>query len=223
VAKILLVEDDEGLARRLKVLLSHERHSVDVLDNGEDALQQLGVTTYDAIILDWKLPGLSGIDVCKEFRERGGVTPVMILTGKSAISEKTAGLDSGADDYVTKPVNTAELYARIRALLRRNVGFASKMLKAGDLTLEPDSHIVTRSGVEIELSPKEFQLLEFFMRHPNTVFSADALLDRVWRTDSEQSSHTVRTHMQRLRGKIDLQGQPSVIQTVAGVGYKLKV
>ena len=223
MAKILLVEDDEGLARRLKVLLSHERHSVDVLDNGEDALQQLGVTTYDAIILDWKLPGLSGIDVCKEFRERGGVTPVMILTGKSAISEKTAGLDSGADDYVTKPVNTAELYARIRALLRRNVGFASKMLKAGDLTLEPDSHIVTRSGVEIELSPKEFQLLEFFMRHPNTVFSADALLDRVWRTDSEQSSHTVRTHMQRLRGKIDLQGQPSVIQTVAGVGYKLKV
>jgi DNA-binding response OmpR family regulator len=223
MSKILVVDDDSALARRIQTLLTFEQHTVETVGNGTEALQQLLITKYDVIILDLLLPGLNGVEVCREFRARGGTTPIIMLTGKTEVPQKITGLDAGADDYLTKPFHADELMARVRALLRRSSGVLGEVLKAGNLTLEHRSHRVTKNGAEIELSPKEFLLLEFFMRNPNTVFSAEAILDRVWQSDAETSSHTIRTHILRLRGKIDTAGQPSMIQTIAGVGYKLSI
>lgn len=223
MAKILLVEDDMGLSRMVRDWLTFEHHLVETADNGRDGLDKLQFYQYDLVILDWELPEISGIELCKEFRSRGGSTPVLMLTGKGTIGDKESGFEAGADDYLTKPFHMKELSMRLRALLRRSSSsLQSDTLKFRDLTLEPSSHRLTRDGKDLQLLPKEFALLEFLMRHPNQVFSAEALLSRVWASETDTTVDAVSTCIKRLRKKVDVEGKSSVIKTVHGVGYKLE-
>lgn len=223
MTKILIVEDDADLGSTLGRWMKLENFVFDLKDNGQDALQDLRFNSYDAIVLDLRLPDISGLEVLRSFRSRGGKTPVMILTGKNMVEEKTAGLDCGADDYLTKPFDGRELMARLRALLRRPGGYSGDVLVAGDIELNRKSHVVTCQRVEIDLLPKEFDLLEFFMKHPNQVFNTESLLERVWPSTSETSPEVVRTHMNRLRKKLTAAGQQERFETVHGVGYKLRI
>lgn len=222
MAKILIVEDEPDLAEPVRAYLAHEHHLVEVVGDGNEALERLRFYKYDLIIMDWMLPGMHGPDVCKHFRSAGGTTPILMLTSRKQVNDKIFGLDAGADDYLTKPFEVAEISARVRALLRRPQAVTSSVLSVRNLVLEASTFRVTRDGDEISLLPKEFALLEFFMRHPNQVFSAEALLDRVWSSESEASPETIRTYIKRLRQKIDTKGEKnSIISTVHGVGYKL--
>lgn len=221
MSKILLIEDDRDLCDIICDSLSLNKYLTEVVHSGPEGREKLLFYQYDLIILDWELPGLSGLQICKEFRERGGTTPVIMLTGKKALQEKELGLDAGADDYLTKPFEMRELQARLRALLRRPTGYVDNVLKAGDLELEPGIFRVTRGGCEIRLLPKEFALLEFFMRHKGQSFSAEAVLNRVWPSESEATPESFRTCLKRLRQKIDCDGQPSIIEHVHGLGYRI--
>lgn len=223
MAKVLLVEDDQDLVSRITKWLSLERYSVESVGNGREALELLRESTYDFIILDWHIPELSGIETCRYYRATGGTTPVLMLTGKSDIADKEAGLDAGADDYLTKPFHPRELCARLRALGRRPAQRLGDELKVGNLTLDLTKFQLHRNGVEVDLLPLEFALLEFFMRNPGRVFGADILLERVWPVNSEASPEAVRTCIKTLRRKIDVDGETSLIKTVHGVGYKLEV
>jgi DNA-binding response OmpR family regulator len=165
MAKILVVEDDADLAGRLQTWLEAERHMAEVAHDGISALEHLEAYSYDIIVLDWELPGIPGIEVCKRFRDKGGLTPVIMLTGHDTLADKEKGFDSGADDYLTKPFAVKELSARIRALMRRPQIANDAVLQAGDVQLDPATHKVFKDGAEIELLPKEFALLEFFLRH----------------------------------------------------------
>lgn len=203
-------------------LLTFEKHTVEIVHNGLDARENLRMSEYDLIILDWDLPEMSGIDLLREYRGLGGTAPVIFLTGKAEITDKEIGLDNGADDYLTKPFHMKELALRVRALLRRPRAFVSEMLQVRDIELYPRDHRLLKNGVEIKVYPKEFALLEFFMRHPNQIFSADALLDHVWRSDSTASIDTVRQSLTRLRQSLDEDKKNPLIKTIYGVGYKLE-
>jgi DNA-binding response OmpR family regulator len=221
MAKILLVEDEQGLAGAVKSWLADEHHSVDIASTGLHALEKLGSTQYDLILLDWLLPELSGIDICRRYRERRGAAPIIMLTAKGSVFDKETGLDSGADDYITKPFHLRELSARIRALLRRPSKSTAAWLKVSHVELNPDSLRVTINGAPIHLLPKEFILLEILMRNQNKIMTADELLNQVWGTETEITTDTLRSNIKSLRRKID-SGQPSLIVTVHGVGYKMK-
>lgn len=221
MAKILLVEDDPLVIRTVKSWLEMERHTVEKCANGTDALSLINSGSYDLVILDWELPGMSGIDVLRSLRADTRKTYILMLTGKTRLNEKEAGLDEGADDYLTKPFELRELSARVRALLRRTSQSHSPVLTCRDLSLDPSSGRVMRGEVEIRLMPTEYALLEFFLRHPDKLFSVDDLLDRVWGSESEASVIAVRTYMTRLRKKIDVAGNAPYIVTVHGLGYKL--
>jgi DNA-binding response OmpR family regulator len=221
MAKVLLIEDDKDLANMVRTYLLFEHHSVESLFDGQRATEYLRSFPYDVIILDWELPEKSGIEVLKEFREHGGTTPVLMLTGKTDISEKEKGLDAGADDYLAKPFEMRELGARVRALLRRPAMTLSNTLRAGDIVLDASKYKAWKLDQPISLVPKEFKLLEFFMRHPNQVFTPEALLNRVWPTESESTEEALRTAIKRLRKKIDPDGK--LLRTIHGVGYILEV
>lgn len=221
VSKILLVDDDKDLVSVVKDWLIMDNHIVEVVEDGKSALEQLGISEYDLVILDWGLPLVSGIEVLQQYRGRGGLTPILMLTGKGEIEEKATGLDQGADDYLTKPFHMVELSARLRALLRRASGQPSNVLKVGQLELEHDTHHVLNAGEKVVLPPREFALLEFLMRHPNQVFSADALLERLWHSDADIAPETVRACVKRLRKKLNMEADNSMIQTLHGVGYRL--
>lgn len=220
--KILVVEDDSGLLRMVRDWLVCEHHIVETADNGKSGLSMLVSGQYDVIVLDWELPEMSGIEIIHEYRKQGGVAPILLLTGKDSISEKESGLDSGADDYLTKPFHMKELSARLRALVRRNFLATSGVLRIKALELNPVSFTVTKGEQKIQLLPKEFALLEFMMRHPNQVFSAESLLDRVWSSESDASVDAITTCIKRIRKKIDTEGDSSIIRTVHGVGYKIE-
>ena len=223
MAKILLVEDDRDLSGRVNEWLSFEQHAIESVFDGMAASQRLRVYFYEVVVLDWDLPRLSGLEVCKGYRSHGGTAPILMLTGKDAISFKEAGLDAGADDYLTKPFHLKELSARIRALLRRPVpSYTGNTLKIGGLELDPSTRRVTRNGEDLTLLPKEYGLLEFFMRHPNEVFSPDALLNRVWHSESDAAADTIYTYIKMLRKKITPEAPTSLIKTVHGVGYKME-
>lgn len=221
MAKIVVVEDDQDLVNLIKGILAVERHTVESVQNGREAVTMLQMYPYDLVILDWMLPGKLGTEICKEYRDKGGSAPILMLTSKADIEDKEKGLDAGADDYLTKPFHPKELSARVRALLRRPQTVVSKTLAVGDIMLDPNQVIVKKGGQEIHLLPKEFALLELFLRYPSQVFSAEALLDRVWASDSSASLDTVRTYIKTLRKKIDTKEQDSYIRTVHGVGYSL--
>jgi DNA-binding response OmpR family regulator len=221
MAKILLVEDNEDLATIVADSLIAQKHLVEMVHTGSAGQEQLRFYQFDLVVLDWDLPQMSGIEICREYRDRGGKTPILMLTGKGTTDQKEQGLDAGADDYLTKPFDVKELLARVRALLRRPVGYSGTTLKAGSIELDPVLFKVTRDGEEVRLLPKEFALLEFFMRHKGQVFNAEAVLNRVWSSESDATSESFRTCLKRLRQKIDKDGQSSIITTVHGLGYKI--
>ena len=219
MAKILIVEDDVQLAEIVGRWLTNEHHVVELVEDGEDALSRLKIYSYELIILDWSLPGMEGIEILTRFRGAGGQTPILMLTGKRTIEDKMTGLDSGADDYLTKPFHGKELTARVRALLRRPVDVLDNVLKIGDVELDSRNFTVSRGNEPIKLVPKEFALLEFFMRHPGRYFTANKLLNEVWPSESEASTDALTTCLKRLRRKIDREGEESVIKNVHGMGY----
>lgn len=222
MAKILVVEDDKNISESVRDFLASENHVVELADDGNSALDLLDVYEFDLIVLDVNLPGLSGFEVCKRFRKNRGQTPIIMLTGKGEINDKMQGLDSGADDYLTKPFDMRELSARVRALLRRPRAVTGNLLTAHDLTLDTQNATVTRAGKSIRLLPREYAVLEFLLRHKNQVFSIESLLDRIWHTSSDSSPDAVRQAISRLRTKIDTDGQPSIITTVVGLGYTIE-
>lgn len=222
MAKLLLVEDDEGLAKMIAEWLLHEHHTVEVVHDGREGMSRLLVSDYDVAIVDWELPGMTGVEIVKSYRQQRGKAAVIMLTGKGKIDEKETGFEVGADDYLTKPFNMRELSMRIKALLRRSRDVGSTHLSVGDLVLDTSKYRLTRAGVEISLLPKEFALLEFFMRHPGETFSADALLNRVWHSESEATGEAVRTAIMRLRRKIDSGGGESLIESIPRIGYRLR-
>lgn len=219
MAKILVVEDNEEFAGILATWLESQNYVVDTVHTGEDALQLLSSFNYDLLILDWELPGIQGIGVCEKYRRRGGTTPILFLTGKSDVGSKVTGLETGADDYLSKPFEFRELSARLRSLLRRPAGLVSNVLTIRGLSLHVDSHSAEIAGKEITLTPREFSLLEFLMRHPNHAYSSKALLDSVWPLDSALSEDTVRSCMRSLRKKITVDNEECIIKTLAGYGY----
>lgn len=221
MAKILVVEDDDELQDLLKIELTGSHYTVEVAGSGEEALELLEITKFDLIMLDVTLPGITGVEVCKTYRDKGNTTPILMLTGNRGIDDKTSGLDSGADDYLTKPFDTRELHARLRSLLRRGHAATSNVLSAKNITLDIDSREVTRDGANIKLLPKEFALLQFLMLNPNKCFKPEALLDRVWQSDKAVTLSTVYTTLKTLRDKVS-PGDDELIENVHGVGYKLK-
>ncbi len=222
MAKILYVEDDAELRYSVAKLLTAEWHTVETVDSGEEALLRLKSAQFDLVILDLNLPDLDGQSVCSEFRRIGGKTPVLMLTGRQEIVDKTAGLDAGADDYLTKPFDGRELLARVRALMRRSVDATpSNILSIGRIQLDTASRKVHRDGIEVYMQPRDFELLEFLMRHPAQTFSNDALLDRVWHADSEVSLDALRSSVKRIRQKIgDTNGD--IIENIPKVGYRMR-
>jgi two-component system OmpR family response regulator len=222
MAKILVVEDDQELAKMIADWLISEKHTVDIVHDGVQGLDRLKFYAFDVAILDWELPSMNGPEICAEFRKHGGGMPILMLTGKSELNDKIAGFDAGADDYLTKPFHPRELSVRLRALLARPAQRIQEVLRAGDLELDSANHLVRKAGVQLHLMPREFSLLELFMRHPDEPFSPEAILDRVWSSESEASTDVVKVYIAKLRKKIDNDGETSKIRTVHGVGYKLE-
>lgn len=218
MSRILIVEDEEGLSGAIKEWLEDECYVVTVEYDGNLALNLMRASSFELIVLDIMLPGISGIEICKRYRHSGGITPILMLTAKTTMSAKEEGLDSGADDYLTKPFDMRELSARIRALLRRPQTTPTSVLEAGELKLDRNSRVVTRNGQTVKLLPKEFILLEVLMRHKGQLLSTDELIDHVWSSSSQITSDTVRSHVKSLRKKID----SAQIKTVHGMGYKIE-
>jgi DNA-binding response OmpR family regulator len=221
--KVLVVEDDVALQRMISDWLTLEHYNLESSLDGKDAIEKLKFYQYDVVILDWQLPGISGIEVIRQFRSAGGRTPVLMLTGKSAIPEKEEGFDSGVDDYLTKPFHMKELSARLRALLRRPNTLITEVFQVGRLKMDRRTHVVSVDDQEIDLKPTEYALLEFMMRHPGQVFSPESLLDKVWSSQSDATVDALTTCVKRLRKKISVPGQESIIKTIYGVGYKLEL
>ncbi|HEY9732976.1 MAG TPA: response regulator transcription factor [Drouetiella sp.] len=224
MAKVLLVEDDNDLSTMVADALRDERFIVEAALNGNEGSDLLNLEEFDIIILDWDLPGKSGVELLREFRSTGKNTPIIMLTGRTHINNKEEGMESGADDYLTKPFDIRELKARIRALLRRASGNVSNQIRIGDLVLDPGKYTISRGGNDLHLAPKDFALLEFFMRNPDQVFSVPTIMSRVWSSDSDASSEGLRTAIRRIRKVIDTGDDPSdsMIENVARIGYRLK-
>lgn len=218
--KLLLVDDDENLLNTVQDWFKAQNFEVDIVSNGREGLERLKFYKYDLVILDWGMPDMSGIEVCRAYRTEGGETPVLMLTGQDKIEHKETGFSAGADDYLTKPFSLRELAARVRALLRRPSTYTSEKLQVGTIYIDSGARKVVREGKDIDLAPREFSLLEFLMRHADQVFSDEAILDRVWPSSSDASSETLRTCIKKLRRKIDVEGKASIIKNVAGVGYR---
>jgi two-component system OmpR family response regulator len=220
--RILVVEDEVKLAALLRRGLTEEAHAVDVSGTGEDALARAGATEYDAIVLDLMLPGIDGLEVCRRLRADGVWSPVLMLTARDALEDRIGGLDAGADDYLTKPFAFAELLARLRALARRAAPERPAVIAVGDLTLDPATHSVRRGHAEVDLSPKEFALLETFMRRPNRVLSRFELLEHAWDYDYDNRSNVIDVYVRYLREKIDRPFGRASLETVRGAGYRLR-
>lgn len=217
MTKILIVDDDKGLADLVQQTLTHENYEVETAYDGREAQEKFLIPELDLIILDWQLPDASGIALLQEYRRANGHLPVIMLTGKDAVEDKETGLDSGADDYLTKPFSAKELSARVRALLRRPSDVLSNDLHVGNFRLDRKQQKVRFGDSSAKLLPKEFQLLEFLMRHPDQVFSAEELLNRIWSSESESTLEATKSTLKRLRKKIDPDGE--FIRTVHGVGF----
>jgi len=220
--RVLVVEDERKLAALLARGLREEGYAADLADRGEEALWMANAVAYDAIVLDVMLPGLDGFDVCRRLRARGVWSPVLMLTARDAIDDRVTGLDAGADDYLPKPFSFEELLARIRALTRRAPVERPPVLQTGDLRLDPAAHRAWRGEVELDLSAKEFALLELFMRRPGVVLSRTQLLDGAWDIAFEARSNVVDVYVRYLREKVDRPFGRDSIETVRGVGYRLR-
>jgi two-component system, OmpR family, response regulator len=220
--RVLVVEDHERMAELLRRGLTEEGYAVDVVGTGRDAAWMTDENDYDAILLDVVLPDQDGFTVCRGIRERGGWSPVLMLTARDAVEDRVRGLDAGADDYLTKPFSFDELLARTRALIRRGSSERRPVLRAGDLTLDPASHRSARGDAELRLTPKEFALLEYFLRHPGEVLSRSRLIEHVWDFSFDADSNIVDVQVLSLRQKIDRPFGRDSIETVRGSGYRLR-
>ncbi len=216
------MDDDLRMAAAIRRGLRFDGLVVDVAVDGEQALRSVGATEYDVIVLDVMMPGLDGFETCRRLRADGVWVPVLLLTARDAVEDRVRGLDGGADDYLTKPFSLAELTARLRALVRRGPGERPVVLAAGDLRLDPATREVRRGEAEIELSAREFALLETLIRRPGQVFTQTQLLDAAWDLGCEQRSNVVEVYVRYLREKIDRPFGVSSIETVRGVGYRLR-
>lgn len=220
--RILIVEDEVKLAHAMKRALELQKYAVDVVNSGKDGYDFAMGEDFNLIILDVMLPEMDGIEICKRIRAAGIHTPVMMLTAKGQISDKVTGLDVGADDYMVKPFSFEELFARVRALVRRPTQTNEPVLSIKDLTLDPKTFTVKRGESRIELSTKEFSLLEYLLRNKNAVLHKDQIISHVWNYDSDILPSTIEVHVKHLRDKIDVKGQDSLIHTIRGRGYTIR-
>lgn len=217
---VLVVEDDESVARFLSQALSEAGYRIELVKDGLTGLDRARSLRYDLILLDVMLPGMNGLDVCRRLRNANISTPILIITAKDTLQDRVDGLDSGADDYIVKPFQLAELLARARALLRRAVS-APTVLRVADLTLDPASRRAIRAGKTIALSATEYALLEYLMRNVNRVLTRAMILEHVWQYDFGGSDNVLDVYISYLRGKIDRGRKPTLIHTVRGVGFRL--
>ena len=220
--RVLVVEDDVKMASLIRRGLREEGLNADVAIKGEDALWMAGATEYDAIVMDVMLPGIDGFATCRRLRDDGVWAPVLMLTARDGVEDRIAGLDGGADDYLTKPFSFGELLARLRALARRGKVEQAVVLQVGDLTLDPATRRVRRGDQDIELSAKEFSLLETFMRRPGEVLDRFQLLEHAWDYEYENRSNVVDVYVRYLREKVDRPFDRESIETVRGAGYRLR-
>jgi len=219
--RILLIEDDHKAARLLARGLQEEGFVVDVVHTAEEGDEEAFVTAYDLIVLDWMLPGKDGLTLCRDLRQRGCKTPVLMLTARDALGDRVAGLNTGADDYLTKPFAFDELLARVRALLRRSEIMRPVVLALADLSLDPQSQRVTRGGTVLDLTHKEFAILQILMRHAGEVVSRSRLAEQVWKDDLIAIDNLIDVHIGNLRRKVDAPPAAPLIQTVRGRGFRL--
>jgi DNA-binding response OmpR family regulator len=221
--KILLVEDDVGLAEALMEALTDQRYIVDVVNDGEAGWAQTQTIDYDLILLDVMLPKLDGISLCQRLRTQSYNSPILMMTARDTSADKVTGLDAGADDYVVKPIDLPELLARVRALLRRGTTSASPVLEWGGLKLDPSTYEVTYNNQPLHLTPKEYSLLELFLRSGRRVLSRSLLIEHIWSLEAPPSEDTVKAHIKSLRNKLKHVSAPNdLIETVHGLGYRLK-
>ena len=221
--RILIAEDETATARALKLLLEKSMYSVDIVHTGTDAWDYIQAGSYDVIVLDIMMPGMSGLDVLRHIRSSHIATPVLMLTAKAEIEDRVAGLEAGADDYLPKPFATSELIARVKALSRRSENYSDSLMKAGDLILDGNRYEMRSGDESVALTNKEYQLMEMFVLHPGYVFSAEHLMDRIWGLDSDSDIDVVWTHIGYVRKKLRSIGTRAEIKTIRGAGYSLEV
>ena len=221
--RILVVEDEHMIANSIKKGLEQEKYAVDVAYNGTDGYDMASTEEYDVIILDRMLPGMEGVEICRSLRKENIHTPILLLTAKGQTQDKVQGLDAGADDYLTKPFSFEELLARIRALIRRPHTTVNSVITVGDLSLDSKTYLVQRGEKNIKVSSKEFSLLEYLMRHANTIVTKEQIISHVWDYDADILPNTVEVYIRNLRGKVDLpfKDRKALIHTVRGFGYKI--
>jgi DNA-binding response OmpR family regulator len=220
--RVLLVEDNRRLSDSLRLSLVDEGYAVDVAYDGQEGEELAELTPYALIILDVMLPRRSGIEVCRSLRNHHIKTPILMLTARDALEDRVLGLDSGADDYLVKPFEMEELRARLRALLRRESDDKSGLITVADLTLDPATHFVQRNGQSIELTSREYALLEYLIRNPNRLITRQMAENHLWSTDATVMSNVVDVYIRRLRRKIDDPFQVKLIETIRGSGYRLR-
>lgn len=220
--RILVIEDNHRLSSSLAANLAHEGYSVDAAYDGQEGQDLAELTPYDLIILDILLPKKDGLQVCRDLRSRRIHTPILLLTARDGVEDRVQGLDYGADDYLVKPFAMRELLARLRALLRRQSPYTNGRLEIGDLVVDPVTHTVEREGRSIDLTPKEFALLEFLLYHPNQVVTRELIEQHIWNYDFECESNVIDVYVRRLRRKIDAPFAVKLLTTVRGVGYRLQ-
>jgi DNA-binding response OmpR family regulator len=221
--KILLIEDDIKLAQFIEMELSCEGYEVSMAHNGLDGLSQARTSLPDLVILDWMMPGATGVEICRRLRSTGSKVPIILVTAKDEISDRVAGLDAGADDYVVKPFSIEELLARIRSNIRRTKEEDRNLLQFEDLSLNCLTREVFRMEYAIELTVREFELLEYLMRHPQQVMTRDLILEHVWGYDFGGDSNVIEVYVRTLRQKLEVNQTSRLIQTVRGIGYVLRL
>ena len=224
-AKLLLVEDDAALSELLEYRFANEGYNVRTTPDGDEALLRAAEETPDLVILDWMIEGTSGIEVCRRLRREKATAhvPIIMLTARETEDDRVRGLDTGADDYLTKPFSPRELLARVAAVMRRiRPALAGETIAVGDLSLDPVAHRVVRRGETVRLGPTEYRMLKFFMENPGRVFSRNQLLDGVWGTESDIELRTVDVHIRRLRKAIEIDGAADPIRTVRSAGYSIE-
>ncbi len=219
--RVLIVEDEIRMAALIRQGLEEEAYAVDVVNNGQEALDWLRIVDYDAVLLDLMLPGADGLQVCQEYRAWGGHAPILMLTARNTLPDRVIGLDSGADDYLGKPFGMPELLARLRALMRREGPSKTSELHVQDLALDTTTKRAIRAGHKIDLTATEYALLELLMRHAGQVLSRDQIIVHIWNADFESGSKLIEVYIHYLRRKIDADHDIKLIQTVRGMGYRI--
>ena len=220
--RILFAEDDRDISKAVQTLLTRSGYSVDAVYNGQDAIDYIEQADYDGVILDWMMPGLSGIEVLSRMRSKGIATPVLMLTARDAIEDRVEGLDTGADDYLPKPFAASELLARIRAMLRRKVDYQHDVIKYADIELDKSAMTITCGKKSVSLNNKAFQLIEMLVEHPGAVLSIDQIMERIWGWDSDAEVNVVWVNISTLRKKLTEIGAHLKIKAIRGVGYSLE-